>query len=102
MSDGLHSFMFLEDRVYVAVEIAIIAQMSVATIARADAIYGDQIAVVNAWDFSKSGAKYLATRWKPNDKISPSSHTPIPTTTETTKTNSLTRTTTIKEHKINT
>lgn len=53
--------MFLEDRVYVAAEIAIIDQMSVATIARADAIYGDQIAVVNAWDSSKSGAKHLAT-----------------------------------------
>lgn len=36
-------------------------QTNAAITARADAIYGDRIAAVNAWGSSKSGAKHLVT-----------------------------------------
>lgn len=53
--------MFLGVHVYVEAEIVIIDQMNVASIVPVDAIYGVPIAVVNAWDYFKNGAKHFSS-----------------------------------------
>lgn len=50
--------MFLGVHVYAAEEIAIIVPTNAVTIAHVDAIYGDQIAAVNAWVCFKNGVKH--------------------------------------------
>lgn len=59
--------------------IAIIDQMNAATIPHADAIYGDQIAAVNAWDCFKNGAKqpYCGNAIEKSTIQSLSNHMPI-------------------------
>lgn len=49
--------MFLEDLVCAEAVIVTIDQTNAATTHRVDAIYGDRIAVVNAWDCSRNGVK---------------------------------------------
>lgn len=55
MSDALPSFMFLGALAFVALATVTTERTDVVPTQRAVATFGDQIAVVNAWDFSRNG-----------------------------------------------